>query len=206
METARPSKLRVLLVDDHRVVAYALARLIADEPDIAVVATIASVGEIERVRDTELDCALISYLLRDGSAAAARAVKRLMPHARVVVMSRLHDGRAATRMARAGADAFIAGDASAQDLFAALRGSSGGSVRSDAPAPAPARPSKADNLTPRELEVLRALCLGRSTAQMCTELGIGTNTVRTHVQNIIAKLRVHSRLEAVALAAREQLV
>src|SRR4051794_11914291 len=112
MELARPSKLRVLLVDDHRVVADALARLITAESDIEVVATAGSLAEIERRIDKDIECVLISYLLRDGSAVVAtRIVKRLLPNARVVVMSRVADGHASVRVARAGADAFIDGDA-----------------------------------------------------------------------------------------------
>jgi DNA-binding NarL/FixJ family response regulator len=216
MEPARPSKLRVLLVDDHRVVADALAKLIAAEPDLEVVGTAASVDDIERGPHKGIDCALISYLLRDGTAAVAtRVVKRLMPHARVVVMSRIDDEQASARVARAGADAFIDGNASAEEMLSALRGLSAGILVSKASAPARRigrrhgaadAKTSADRLTPRELEVLRALALGRTTRQMCAELGIGNNTVRTHVQNVIAKLRVHSRLEAVALARRERIV
>ena len=116
--------------------------------------------------------------------------------------------RAGARVARAGADAFLDSRASTSQLLAALRG-----AQQTPPTVAARRrhrrdhePSLADRLTPRELDVLRSLSLGRTTRQMCAEFGIGPNTVRTHVQNIIGKLRVHSRLEAVALATRERLV
>jgi DNA-binding CsgD family transcriptional regulator len=62
------------------------------------------------------------------------------------------------------------------------------------------------DLTPRELEVLRALVVGRSSREICAELYISPNTLRTHVQNLLNKLRVHSKLEAVAVALRQQLV
>ena len=61
-------------------------------------------------------------------------------------------------------------------------------------------------LTPREIEVLRALTEGLSTPEICARLFIAPNTLRTHVQNIMAKLRVHSKLEAVAFALRHRLV
>jgi DNA-binding NarL/FixJ family response regulator len=61
-------------------------------------------------------------------------------------------------------------------------------------------------LTPRELEVLRALTEGLSTPDICKRLFIAPNTLRTHVQNIMGKLRVHSKLEAVAFALRYRLV
>ena len=63
-----------------------------------------------------------------------------------------------------------------------------------------------DPLTPRELEVLRALTEGLSTPEICERLFIAPNTLRTHVQNIMGKLRVHSKLEAVAFALRNRLV
>jgi DNA-binding NarL/FixJ family response regulator len=61
-------------------------------------------------------------------------------------------------------------------------------------------------LTPRELEVLKALTEGLSTPEICDRLFIAPNTLRTHVQNIMGKLRVHSKLEAVAFALRHRLV
>jgi DNA-binding NarL/FixJ family response regulator len=61
-------------------------------------------------------------------------------------------------------------------------------------------------LTPRELEVLKALTEGLSTRDICERLYIAPNTLRTHVQNIMGKLRVHSKLEAVAFALRYRLV
>ena len=66
--------------------------------------------------------------------------------------------------------------------------------------------SKIHDLTPRELEVLHALVDGRSSRDICAELYIAPNTLRTHVQNLLTKLRVHSKLEAVAYALRQQLV
>src|SRR4051794_17050925 len=217
MEPARPSKLRVFLVDDHRVVTDALTRLLSAEPDIEVVGTASSVDELESGLGDDVDCALISYLLRDGNASVAtRIVKRRLPHARVVVLSRTADDQASNRAVRSGADAFLDGRATSEQMLEALRGSFGGSFVTPQRTKqrnirrrgsrSTARTGSADLLTPRELDVLRSLVLGRTTREMCIEMGIGSNTVRTHVQNIIGKLRVHSRLEAVALATRERIV
>jgi NarL family two-component system response regulator LiaR len=216
MEPARPSaKVRVLLVDDHRVVADAIARMLRAEPDIEVVRTASSLADIRHAVGSNPDVALISYLLSDGTGAdATRLVKQHRPDVRVIVFSRLTDAYAAARVARAGGDAFLDRHSTSQELISTVRGT---------PAPADtarrhagrvvgrrnarrAGAPRPEGLTPRELDVLRALALGRTTSQICSEFGIGHNTVRTHVQNIIAKLRVHSRLEAVALAMREQIV
>jgi DNA-binding NarL/FixJ family response regulator len=185
MEPARPSsKIRLLLVDDHRVVADALAALIAAEPDIDVVAT------------------------------ASSLVKSKRREARVIVYSRVTDLYAAARVGRAGAHAFLGRDATAEQLLNSVRDAHNGAETVSRPELARHRRrytrrgavAGPDGLTPRELDVLRALCLGRTTRQMCTEFGIGQNTVRTHVQNVISKLHVHSRLEAVSLAMRERIV
>ena len=82
------------------------------------------------------------------------------------------------------------------------------SVHNGHPLPARGRPprTRGATLTPREEQVLRALANGRSTAEICAQLGITANTVRTHVQNIMTKLAVHSKLEAVTLALRNDLV
>jgi len=220
MEPARPSpKIRVLLVDDHRVVADALARLLGAEPDIEVVKTATSMSELARSIDRKVDVVLISYLLPDGNGAdATRLVKSKRPDVRVIVFGRLTDAYAAARVTRAGGDAFLDRDSTSSELIDRLRSTcaqrDGLTATAARQMIASGRRRKSrrttvlgpDGLTPRELDVLRALALGRTTQQICSEFGIGQNTVRTHVQNIIAKLRVHSRLEAVSLAMRERIV
>ena len=187
----------------------------AAEPDISVVATAGSLRELEPELP-DFDVAIVDYLLPDGTGAdATRLMKQRWPAARVVVLSAVTDDYAASRAASAGADAHLGKGVSMAELLSALRHAASLS-RSAAPSPTPigrqqlgssgdAGPA-AERLTRRELEVLCALALGRTTRQISTELGIGHNTVRTHVQNVIAKLRGHSRIEAVALALRDKLV
>src|SRR4051794_35166422 len=122
MEPARPSsKIRLLLVDDHRVVADALATLIAAEPDIDIIATAPSLGELAHLLGPEVDVVLVSYLLADGTGAdATRVVRNERPEARVVVYSRLTDVYASSRVRRAGAHAFLGRDATAAELLTAV--------------------------------------------------------------------------------------
>jgi len=200
MESAHPSPTRVVLVDDHRLVVEALTRLLDAEPDIHVVGTAACVRDL-RDGIPPFDVAIVDYLLPDGTGAdATRLLKLRWPSARVVILSAVMDEFAVTRAASAGADAYLGKGVSTAELLSTLRNIA--EVRGDAPAPA----SAGERLTRREMEILRALARGRTTRQICAELGIGQNTVRTHVQNIITKLHVHSRIEAVALALRERLV
>lgn len=207
MEPARPSPTRVVLVDDQRLVVEALARLLATEPDISVVATAGSLRDLES-GIPDFDVAIVDYLLPDGTGVeATRLMKRRLPEARVVILSAVTDDYAAARATNAGADAYLGKGVSMAELLNALRHAAS-LRRGEMPAAGGTGASAPDTgrLTRREMDVLRALALGHTTRQICAELGIGQNTVRTHVQNLIAKLHVHSRIEAVALALRERLV
>jgi NarL family two-component system response regulator LiaR len=217
MEPARPSTIRVLLVDGHRAVADALAKLLDAERDIHVVGLRSSVRELNDDHAVDFDVALTRYLLPDGNGAdATRVLKRRWPERKVVVLLAVTDAHAATRVRRAGADVLVGRVETGDELIKALRAAYRGRASTPAVPPGTRRrsrsrvtdPRTADthDLTPRELDVLRALVLGRTTAQICAQFGIGPNTVRTHVQNLIGKLRVHSRLEAVAVATREHIV
>lgn len=209
--------MRLLLIDGHRVVAEALATLIGAEPDIDVIGHVTTMRELGDGFDADFDMALTRFLLPDGNGAdATRLVKRHWPHAKVVVLSAVSDSFAVARVKRAGADAFVGRDSSMSDLLDVLRATQRGAHQFAEPTPVrqPARRGKrgisyphiAHGLTPRELDVLKALAHGRTSRQTCALLGIGHNTLRTHVQKVIGKLGVHSRLEAVALAQREGIV
>jgi len=209
--------MRLLLIDGHNVVAEALATLIDAEPDIDVVARVASMSELNEGFDADFDVVLTRFLLPDGNGAdATRLVKRRWPHVKVVVLSAVNDPSVMARIRRAGVDAFVGRDGSMSELIAVLRATyrAKGSSAATAPARASAGARRQQStpvgpdepLTPRELDVLTALAHGRTSGQICAEMGIGQNTLRTHVQKIIGKLNVHSRLEAVARAQREGLV
>ena len=119
---------------------------------------------------------------------------------------------------QAGADGYLTKDGAVADVVDAVRAAHEGAIllpRSTivtiARRVAEARDRRAgqipvESLTPRELEVLRALVEGLNTPEICDQLSITPNTLRTHVQNIMGKLHVHSKLEAVAFALRNRLV
>ena len=173
---------------------------------MSVVATAGSLRELE-TGIPDFDVAVVDYLLPDGTGVeATRLMKRRVPSARVVILSAVTDDYAVARATNAGADAYLGKGVSMAELLSALRQAAALSRRAALAAGSKADVPDAERLTRREMEVLRALALGRTTRQICAELGIGPNTVRTHVQNLIAKLHVHSRIEAVALALRERLV
>jgi DNA-binding NarL/FixJ family response regulator len=209
----------VLLVDDHRLVLDSLSRLLDHEPDLRVVGRAASVAETRDSIHEAVDVALVDYRLRDGTGAdATRAIKARWPAARVVMLSGVEDEQAVFESIQAGADGYLTKDRAVADVVATVRAArAGATLLPRALIVAMARrvveardrepePVVRDVLTPRELEVLRALTEGLSTPDICGHLAITPNTLRTHVQNIMGKLQVHSKLEAVAFALRTGLV
>src|SRR5256714_10954640 len=212
--TADPKPIRVLLVDDHQLLTGALAQTLAREPDIEVTGTAQTVAEAKDLARDQPDVILMDYRLPDGTGAeAARAIKSRWPDARVLMLTALADDETILESIQAGADGYLTKDRVVGDVVSAVRSAYAGETllpraviigiaQRVASSRDRAEPRQVEPLTPRETEVLRALTEGLSTPEICERLFIAPNTLRTHVQNIMGKLRVHSKLEAVALAPR----
>jgi len=211
--------IRVLLVDDHRALVEALSRLLATEPGIAMTGTAYTAAEARaRLRD-QVDVVLMDYVLPDGTGAeVARAAKARWARVRVIMLTAHDDDETVLESIQAGADGFLAKTASIDEVVAAVRAAYAGetllppaviakiALRVRAARDHRTEGPQVEPLTIRELEILRALSLGHTTREICNELNIAPNTLRTHVQNITAKLHVHSKLEAVVFALRNGLV
>ena len=217
--SADPKRIRVLFVEDHQLLADALAAMLAREPDMEVVGIAGTVADAKILSRERLDVVLMDYRLPDGTGAeATRAIKARWPAARVVMVTALTDDETVLESIQAGADGYMTKDRAAEDVVAAVRAAYAGetllprSVIVEIARRVAAARERGDErrviepLTPRELEILRALTEGMSTPQICEQLFIAPNTLRTHVQNIMGKLRVHSKLEAVAFALKYRLV
>jgi len=217
--TGDAKPIRVLLVEDHQLLADALAAMLSREPDIEVIGIAGTVAEAKLMSRERLDVVLMDYRLPDGTGAeATRAIKARWPAARVVMVTALTDDETVLESIQAGADGYLTKDRAAEDVVQAVRAAHAGetllprSVIVEIARRVAAARERGDErhvfepLTPRELEVLRALTEGLSTPEICDQLFIAPNTLRTHVQNIMGKLRVHSKLEAVAFALRHRLV
>jgi DNA-binding NarL/FixJ family response regulator len=217
--TNEPKPIRVLFVEDHQLLAEALSAMLAREPDIEVVGVAGSVAQAKELARERLDVVLMDYRLPDGTGAdATRAIKARWPVARVVMLTAVKDDETVLESIQAGADGYLTKDRAADDVVQAVRAAYAGetllprSVILEIARRVAAAKEKTDDrrmiepLTPRELEVLRALTDGLSTPEICEKLYIAPNTLRTHVQNIMGKLRVHSKLEAVAFALKNRLV
>jgi DNA-binding NarL/FixJ family response regulator len=217
--SADPKPIRVLFVEDHQLLADALAAMLAREPDMQVVGIAGTVADAKILAREQLDVVLMDYRLPDGTGAeATRAIKARWPAARVVMVTALTDDETLLESIQAGADGYLTKDRAAEDVVTAVRAAYAGetllprSVIVEIARRVAVARERGDErrvvepLTPRELEILRALTEGMSTPEICARLFIAPNTLRTHVQNIMGKLRVHSKLEAVAFALKYRLV
>ena len=219
MRPADRKPIRVLLVEDERLVATLLSRILGQEPDFQVIGVAGSVAEANAMARERPDVVLMDYRLPDGNGAAAtRAIKARWPSARIVMLTAVADDETMMESIMAGADGYLTKDRAVEEVANAVRAASAGetllprSVILDIArrvSEARGRPSERPSIEPltsRELDVLRALAEGLSTTEICARLLIAPNTLRTHVQNITGKLHAHSKLEAVAYAIRYRLI
>lgn len=216
---AQAKRIKVLLVDDHQLLTDSLARLLAAEPDIEVVGIADTVAETRRLARQRMDVVLMDYRLPDGTGAeAARLIKTRWPSARIVMLTAISDDETVLESIQAGADGYLTKDRAVAEVVDAVRRARAGDtllprsvIVGIAQRVADARERRMDHpaiepLTSRELEVLRALSEGLSSPDISERLSISRNTLRTHVQNIMSKLHVHSKLEAVTVGLRYRII
>jgi two-component system nitrate/nitrite response regulator NarL len=204
---------RVLIVDDHQLFAEAVQITLEDfGMRVEGVATTAEEG-LRRARELRPDLVLLDIGLPDRSGlAVGRALIEELPATKVVSVTALDDAQTIDEARRIGFAGYLTKDTPISQFARSLRTAMGGTV-------VISRPRRtledvedhgaallARQLTARELEVLALLVDGMSGREIARELCISTNTVRTHIQNILTKLQVRSRLEAVAFAVRHRIV
>ena len=214
-ETARMNHIRLALVDDHRVVRRGLRSFLEAFPDITVVGE-ASSGEaaLEEIEAWLPDVVIMDLLLPGGmdGIEATRRIRSITPHTQVVVLTAYTDEARVVAALRAGAIGYVRKDAKPEVLLAAVRAAARGQSMLD-PAIAGtvlqelvASAQVQEDLTERELEVLRLLAHGRTNRQIADELIVGAETVKTHVGNILAKLHLAHRTQAVVQALKQGLI
>ncbi len=198
--------IRVLVVDDHQMFAQSLTRLFELEDDIDVCAMAFSGSEaVTLAAQHRPDVCILDYQLPDGvGTVIAPALRATAPDVRIVMITGVARPTTAAAAADAGCDAFVTKDRAADELVRTVRAVHDGDrpIAADVAAAARNRSAAADGagLTPRELDVLVLLATGASSADIAAHFTVSTNTLRTHVQRILAKLGAHSKLEAVAIA------
>ncbi|WP_330175387.1 response regulator transcription factor [Streptomyces sp. NBC_01498] len=239
-------RIRVLVVDDHRIFAESLAAALAAEPDVEVAAAGSGPAALRCLERAASEGHMFDVMLVDadlgatagpapGGGPVARAVpdggeaglglvdgislvagvRTGQPSVRCVVLAEKDDPSRAALALQAGASGWVAKDCSLQRLLAVIRGV----LRDETHLPpalltnvlrelTAARKHRTDSerlvdsLTPREMEVLRCMVAGLGRKAVAERLFLSPHTVRTHMQNVLGKLGVHSTLAAVALARR----
>jgi len=205
--------IRVLVVDDHPIVRSGLVGLLGVETDMDVVGE-AGDGEEAIIRVAALSPDVVLMDLRmpklDGVGATARITAEF-PSSRVLVLTTYDTDADIIRAVEAGASGYLLKDTPRLHLVDAVRAAARGETvlappvaarlvsRLRSPAPVP-EPAVANPLTPREVEVLRAVSRGLSNADIGRELFIGEATVKTHLLRAFAKLGVDDRTRAVTAA------
>jgi two-component system response regulator DevR len=208
------ARTRVLIVEDHQVVADGLAALLNDQPDITVVGYAASVADaVIRAQELAPEIVLVDFRLSDGTGAdAGMAIRQLRPETKLIFLTREDSDAARFAAVEVGASAFIHKSQAAAEVVNAIRTvASGGTLftpRTIATLLHRRREmdSQLESLTPREKEVLRMMADGTSSRDIATRLGISYTTVRTHIRSLGAKLGVHSKLEAIVKARELALI
>ncbi len=206
----RRLKTRVLIANQQPIVRHGLRALLADEPDIDVVAETESGGEaVRQARQLRPDVVVIDLLLPDlDGISATRMIRAELPHTEVIVMTGVNEDASAIESIRAGAIAYLPKETRTEVLVRAIRTAGEGQVV--LPAQAAARlvrvVGRQDALSERESEVLRLVARGMPNKQIARELGIAQSTVKSHVGSIFGKLGLLSRTQVALYAARVGLV
>jgi DNA-binding NarL/FixJ family response regulator len=217
--TAQPATIRLVICDDHRVLTDALALIVRADPSLELVADPVQDPDdaIVLCRDHHPDVVLMDLVLnaRLNGIEATREIKDSSPETRVVIMTGQPDDRSLVAAVEAGASGFLNKTTALDTVVDAVKAAAEGEILID-PATlarvlgtlAREREVREDaervlgQLTEREREILDLLARGQRNPDIAAALFISPQTVQTHVRNILRKLRVHSKLEAVALSIR----
>ena len=211
--------IRVLLVDDQPLLRKGFRMVLESEDDLEVAGEAADgVEAIAEVARTRPDVVLMD--IRMPNLDGVEATRRIVPNAKVLILTTFDLDEHVYAALRAGASGFLLKDVPPEDLIAAIRVVAGGDAvvapnitrrlldrfASSLPAGPTTAPTALDALTERELEVLTLMGRGLSNGEIATELYLGETTVKTHVGRVLMKLQLRDRVQAVVLAYETGLV
>ena len=201
--------IRVLIVDDHPMIRAGLTATIDPEADMAVVASASNGKEgLDQYRQHQPDVMLIDLKMPEmGGVEAIRTIRAEFPSAKIIVVSTYQGDEDIYRALEAGAATYLLKDTLADKMVGVIREVAAGGR----PIPPEVAQRLTDRmfqaaLTPREVEVLHLVARGMRNKEIAADLRISDETVQGHVKNILAKLSVHDRTEAVAVAIRRGIV
>jgi two-component system NarL family response regulator len=216
--------IRVMIVDDHALFRRGLEMVLTDEADIELVGEASDGAEaVANAAESLPDVVLMDIRMpRSSGIEACRAMKAAAPSAKIVMLTISDEEEDLFEAIKAGASGYLLKDIPLDEVaesvravhggqslinpsmaskliteFATLAGSDGSDRGERVPAP---------KLTDREMEVLKLVAKGMNNRDIAKDLFISENTVKNHVRNILEKLQIHSRMEAVMIAVRDKLI
>jgi DNA-binding NarL/FixJ family response regulator len=215
-------RLRVMVVDDHALFRRGLQTILEQEPDLELVGEASDGAEaVEKAQEMMPDVVLMDVRMpkRSGIEATTQ-IKDLLPHAKILMLTISDEEADLYDAIKAGASGYLLKEIPIEEVADAIRSVWAGQSRIS-----PAMASKLLNefsamaksgedrpqvptpkLTDREMEVLRLVATGMNNRDIAKQLYISVNTVKNHIRNILEKLHLHSRMEAVVYAVREKMI
>ena len=216
-DSTRP--IRILLVDDHTLFRRGLGALLAREADFVMVGDAADAGEAQRrAQQLQPDLILLdNHLPGVTGIDALPALRQAAPEARILMLTVSEDEQDLAAALRAGASGYLLKTMDGDALARAIRRAMGGASvvaeeltgklvaalrETNGPDPS-TPPSPLDSLSPREQDILRGITRGESNKEIARSLGIAETTVKIHVQHVLRKLDVPSRVHAAVIGAEQ---
>jgi DNA-binding NarL/FixJ family response regulator len=214
--------IRVLVVDDHALFRRGLQMVLEQEEDIEVVGEAGDGAEaVERAADSMPDIVLMDVRMpKRGGIDACTAIKDAVPSAKIIMLTISDEEADLYDAIKAGASGYLLKEISIEEVASAIRAVNEGqslispSMASKLLTEFASMIKRTDDrqqvptprLTDREMEVLKLVAKGLNNRDIAKQLFISENTVKNHIRNILEKLQLHSRMEAVVYAVREKLL
>jgi len=216
------SKIRVLLIEDNRILREGISAMLNDQPDIRAVAASGNGDALEKAKSVKPQVVLLDLGLRSQSSLRiAETIKKRFPQAQIVVMDLIPVQAEVIEFVKAGVSGFILKDATIDDFLQTIRTVADGKKVLPPPLAESLfshivefavqtgkadRLMKAVKLTKREHEVVNLISRGMSNKEIAGELNIAVHTVKSHVHNTLEKLALQTRLELASFALTDRMV
>lgn len=204
-----PKLIRILTVDDHPLLREGIAALLSTETDMKLVAEASNGQEaVEKFRVHRPDVTLMDIQMPGvGGVEAISLIRNEFPGARIIVLTTYSGDAQVVAALRAGARAYILKGQVHRELLETIRAVHTGQKRIPQEIAADLAQHVADDdLTPREIDVLRLIAAGNANKQIADQLSIGEATVKSHVTNILSKLGANDRAHAVTIGLKRGII
>jgi DNA-binding NarL/FixJ family response regulator len=201
--------IRILTADDHALMRRGIAALVNAEPDMELVAEAASGAEaIQQFKKCRPDVTLMDLQMAGTSGIEAIiSIRSDFPNARIIVLTTYLNEMQVVRALKAGARAYVLKGHVDQDLSEVIRAVHAGQRKVPPEVAAElAEHTEIDDLTAREIEVLRLIAAGNANKEIAKRLSVAEDTVKSHVANILGKLHANDRTHAVTIAVKRGII